>query len=265
MQMLTSVQNPMVKQLAGLKEKKRREATGLVLIEGVRFVEEALQAGTEIVQVVYSPRLTEGERGRQLLESVTRAKVSVLAVSEKVLAHVVDTGTPQGIAAAVRVPQVSLEQTASDFLLVVDGVQDPGNLGTIIRTALAAGAGGVVCTKGTVDAFNPKTLRSTMGAVFKLPVIQGIAGDQLIEWLACRKISLVVADAAGEEMYYEAELNPPLALVIGNEGQGPSRLMLQRATRRVRIPLRGGVESLNAAVAAALLLFESARQAASRS
>jgi len=263
-EMLTSVQNPLVKQLAGLKEKKGRDGTGLFLIEGVRFVEEALGAGAEIVQVVYSPRLTQGERGCRLLESFGKVKIPVLSVSEKVLAHVADTETPQGIAAAVRIPQVSLDKLNGELFLIVDEVQDPGNLGSIIRSSLAAGAGGVVCTRGTVDAYNPKTLRSTMGAVFGLPVVQGIMVEELLQWLSERWIPLVVADSAGDNIYYESKLIPPLALVIGNEGQGPNRLMLENAALKIRIPLYGRVESLNAAVAAALLLFESARQAASR-
>ncbi len=261
-EMLTSVQNPLVKQLAGLKEKKVRDATGMFLIEGVRFVEEALQAGVALRQVVYSPGLLGGERGQALLAELLKTAAPVQPVSDKVLAHIADTGSPQGIVAALDIPSVrlgDLPQEAS-FFLVVDGIQDPGNLGTLIRSAVASGAAGVVCTRGTVDTFNPKTLRSTMGAVFKLPLVQGVGRGETVGYLREMEIPLVVADAAGEEVYFRSDLRPPLAIVIGNEGQGPGGEFLAAAARRVSIPMQGGVESLNAAVAGSLLLFESARQ-----
>ncbi len=262
--MLTSVQNPLVRQIASLKDKKGREAAGLFLVEGIRFVEEALGAGTKVIQVLYSPRLLETERGIRLTELAAKHKVPLQPVSDKVLAHAADTDSPQGVVAAVRFPQGSLQslQDPNPLLVVVDGVQDPGNLGTIIRTALAAGASGVICTKGTADLYNPKTLRSTMGAIFKIPCVQGVACDELVDWLGEKKIPLLVADARGEEVYYKTRLLTPLAVAIGSEGHGLGEFILKKATWRVRIPLAGGVESLNAAVAAAVLLFESARQSA---
>ncbi len=263
-EMLTSVQNTLVRQTASLKDKKGRDATGLFLVEGIRLVEEALAAGAEVVLLMYAAKLTQSERGKQLLEQAIRARVSVHPVSDKVLAHVADTQTPQGVIAAIRIPKVCLAEfpRKEPLMVVVDGVQDPGNLGTIIRTALAAGAAGVTTTKGTVDLYNPKTLRSTMGAVFALPVVQGLDAGELAAWLQINGIPLAVADAKGDDIYYETCLLPPLAIVIGNEGSGPSAELMAQAGRKVRIPLDGGVESLNAAVAAALLLFESNRQRA---
>jgi RNA methyltransferase, TrmH family len=263
-ELLTSIQNPLVRQVASLKDKKGRDGTGLFMVEGIRFVEEAFEAGAEVCLIMYSPKLGESERGEELLELAARRKVSLHPVSDKVLAHVVDTQTPQGIIAAVRIPKVSLTDLPMQqaLIVIVDGVQDPGNLGTIVRTALAAGASGVVTTKGTVDLFNPKTLRSTMGGVFALPVVQGLDIQDLIEWLEGNAIPMAVADAKGEAVYYTTSLLPPIALVIGNEGSGPSAELLGKADLKVSIPLSGGVESLNAAVAAALLLFESSRQRA---
>ncbi len=261
-EMLTSVQNPLVKQLSGLKEKKIRDVTRMFLIEGVRFVEEALQAGISLRQVMYSPGLLESERGEALLADVMKTSAPVQPVSDKVLAHISDTESPQGVLAALDIPALALEGLKQElpFFLVVDGIQDPGNLGTLIRSALASGAKGIICTRGTVDLFNPKTLRSTMGAVFKIPLVNNVDQGEAISWLREKQIPVAVADAAGKEVYYCSVLTPPLAIVIGNEGQGPSEEFRAAAARRVSIPLQGGVESLNAAVAGSLLLFESARQ-----
>lgn len=263
-ELLTSIQNPLVRQVASLKDKKGRDGTGLFMVEGIRFVEEAFEAGAEVCLIMYSPKLGESMRGEALLELAARRKVSLHPVSDKVLAHVADTQTPQGIVAAVRIPQVSLADlpTQQALIVILDGVQDPGNLGTIVRTSLAAGASGVVTTKGTVDLFNPKTLRSTMGGVFALPVVQGLDSQDLLEWVEGNAIPMAVADARGEAVYYATNLLPPIALVIGNEGSGPSAELLGKADLKVSIPLSGGVESLNAAVATALLLFESCRQRA---
>ena len=260
--MLTSVQNPLVRQMAGLKDKKGREASGLFLVEGVRFVEEALESGVEVVQVMYSPALLHSERGQKLLAHAAGRKLGLHTVSDKVLGYIADTENPQGVVAAVRVLAHSLEslEVENPVLVVVDGVQDPGNLGTIIRTAVAAGAHAVLCTQGSVDIYNPKTMRSTMGAVFKIPCIQGLAHTDLVNWLKKREIPILIAEADGEEVYYSTDLLPPLAVVIGSEGSGPSEFIMGKATRRIRIPLSNEVESLNAAVAAALLLFESKRQ-----
>ncbi|MDA8442614.1 MAG: RNA methyltransferase [Peptococcaceae bacterium] len=265
-QMLTSIQNVMVRQLAGLKEKKGRDATGMFLVEGVRLVEEALQARVDIRQVVYSPKIYDTPRGRELMEAITKSKLISQLVSAKVLSHLTDTESPQGIAAAVRIPTVGLPEIKIDnkLLLVVDGVQDPGNLGTIVRTALAAGVGGIICTQGTVDLYNPKALRSTMGAVFKVPVVQNLSDIALDSWLGANGVPIVLADPNGEVAYYEADLTPPLAIVVGSEAHGPGEILRSRAGLRIRIPLSGGVESLNVAVAAALVLFESARQRSMR-
>lgn len=259
--MITSTQNPLIKELASLKEKKGRENTGLFLIEGVRFVEEALKAGAPVQQVLYASRLLDGDRGGALLQAVDAARIPAEEVSDKVLSFSSDTDNPQGIVAAVKIPKVGLGELQTEFLVVADGVQDPGNLGTIIRSALAAGTGGVICTQGTVDLYNPKTLRSTMGTVFTIPVVQGVSDVDLITWLKQRSIPLVAADISGAETYYRSKLVPPFALVIGNEGRGVSEYLLSNASRTVMIPLSGDAESLNAAVAASIILFEAARQA----
>lgn len=265
-QILTSVQNQLVKQLAGLKEKKGRDDTGLFLVEGIRFVEEALQSKAEIIHVVYSPRLLENDRGQVLLRNINKLGVPVQQVSAKVLSHIADTETPQGIAAAVRKLDRGLADVtfSNGLFIVLDEVQDPGNLGTIMRTALAAGACALICTVGTADIYNPKSLRSSMGAVFNLPFVQGVDLKGLASWLRDTQIRLLVADAQGEDVYFRANLRPPLAVAIGNEGRGVSDALVQLAAKRVRIPLQGGVESLNAGVAAALLMFESARQMAEK-
>ncbi|WP_135554021.1 TrmH family RNA methyltransferase [Paenibacillus cymbidii] len=255
--MLTSVANPRVKQWSELLTKRGRDKTGKFLLEGVHLIEEAKQAGHPLETLLF-----DAEKG--LPESLAGAAAQVVPVSAAVLAKCSDTQTPQGvIAIAAKLPPLSGEQLAGaggrQLVVVVDGVQDPGNLGTIIRSADAVAASAVLLGPGTVDLYNPKTIRATMGSLFHLHIGQG----ELLPWLAhaaAAGAQVVGTSLAARQSCYELDLTQSTWLVFGSEGAGVSPQVEAHVTQRAIIPMPGRAESLNVAMAATVLLFEAARQ-----
>lgn len=247
-----------------LRRRRGRERRGLALAEGVRLVEEALASAITIRGVVVSPALEATIRGNALKAALLAKGVPVEAVTEPVLDELADTEHPQGIVAVVE-PK---EWTLADIpllpgvtALVLDGVQDPGNVGTMLRTALGLGAAGLIALKGTADLTNPKVLRGSMGASFRLPAVPA-APEELVAWARLQRAQLWVADAAGESpgrLPQRTAQRPPILLVVGNEGAGVSPVMDAAADRRIGITLAPGAESLNVAVAAGILLHEVTR------
>ncbi len=255
---ITSVSNPRIKQLRSLlANRKDRRRERLFVIEGVRLVEEALRAGARIVTLVYDPEhLRASERGQALLEQVRDVRGAYVATPE-VIAAVSDTVTPQGIVAAVGWPE--LEARRGGIQLVLDAVQDPGNVGTLLRSAEATGVTEVFCTSGTADVYSPKVVRAAMGAHFRLPLRQDLHWDELGDLLGPAD-NIYVADTEGRMPYYAADWRQPSVLVIGNEANGASDEARAHATKSIMIPMADEVESLNAAVAGSVILFEAARQ-----
>jgi len=247
-----------------LGRRRGRERRGLALAEGVRLVEEAVAAGVEVRGAAVSPALEATIRGKALKSGLSSAGVRLEEVSEPELEALADTEQPQGIVAVIRPRVWELEQIATppgSVLLVLDAVQDPGNVGTMLRTAFGLGAAGVVALKGTAELTSPKVLRGSMGAVFRLPAVAA-DGDTLFAWTAARGVELWVAAADGEPVgrsLPRRDRRPPLAVVVGNEGAGVGPALSAAARRRVAIPLAPGAESLNVAVAAGILLYEVTR------
>ena len=255
---IVSLQNPRVKLWAQLLDKKGRDRQGAYLIEGIHLVQEALRWNAAVEAVVVS----EARGLPPEIERELPAGIDCVAVSEQVLVKISDTQTPQPVMAVVRKQTGSAEQLleATDGLVVVcDGVQDPGNLGTIIRSADAVGATGVVLGKGTVDVYNPKTVRSTMGSLFHLPVMEAEL-PTLLEKAKGRGVQIVNASLQATKSCYEADFTGPTWFIVGNEGSGVSAPVAAAADKQVRIPMKGPSESLNVAMAATVLLFEAMRQ-----
>lgn len=239
----------------GLGRRKVREREGLFLAEGVRVMEELVAAGPAVRLVLASPSLEETERGRALLAALD-AVTEVRRVDEGTLSRLAATETPQGVLAVAEVPVVELEAvelTGARTALVLDGVQDPGNAGTLIRTAAAMGPAPVVCLAGTVDPWNPKTVRAAAGASFHTPVVHA-APDAFLAWRERAGVALLGAEADGEP-FEPGRWPGPVALVVGNEGAGLSPAIAGALDARVAVPMRGGVESLNVGIAAAILLY----------
>jgi len=247
-----------------LHRRRGRERRGLALAEGVRLVEEALAGGIEIRGVAVSATLESTTRGNSLKAALAGRGIRLEDVSESELEALANTDHPQGVIAVIqprRWSWVDLHLLSGTTLLVLDGVQDPGNVGTMLRTALGFGAAGVVALKATADLTNPKVLRSAMGASFNLPTVAATA-EEFVAWSRLQRSEIWVADAAGERIEQLPGSSPeraPVALVLGNEGAGVSPALELAAGRRVAIPLARGVESLNVAVAAGILLYEVTR------
>ncbi|MHB8984823.1 MAG: TrmH family RNA methyltransferase [Eubacteriales bacterium] len=260
---VTGRQNQRLKLLRRLENRKHREKEGLFLAEGIRFVEEALSSGWPVEFLACTEKTAVSPRGELLLQSARSGNIPVLEVDEKLFAGLSDTITPQGVLAVVR----QKRQDCTDLifsgrvplLLIVDGVQDPGNLGTIVRTADAAGAGGVLLLKGTVDLYNPKVLRSTMGSIFHVPIVQNLETNQALDVLAAAGAKLFAGLPRAARSLYEVDLRGPAAFLLGSEARGPGNLAGLNV-ESISIPLPGRAESLNVAVAAGVLLFEALRQ-----
>jgi RNA methyltransferase, TrmH family len=255
---VVSAQNQHLKYYRSLGKKKIREASGLLPLEGFRLVGDALQSGAEPQAVM----LREGLRFadfpflRTLSESIP-----VITVEARLFDRTAFTESPQGILALVKKPVYTLDDVLAapqPLVLVADGIQDPGNLGTMLRSAAAAGATGAVLLPGTVDAANPKVLRAAMGATFVLPVAE-CEREELLALLKARGIRLVSTGAAGAVNYDCFDWHAASAVVVGNEGAGISDLLAEAAHASVSIPMSSGVESLNAAIAVSVILFEAAR------
>jgi RNA methyltransferase, TrmH family len=246
-----------------LRRRKGRERRGLALAEGVRLVEEALAAGVPVRGAVVSPALEGTPRGKTLKSTLAERGIRLVEVGTGELDELSDTEQPQGIVAVIEPREWSLVEVAiapGSVVLVLDAVQDPGNVGTMLRTALALGAAGLVALKGTAELTNPKVLRGSMGALFRLPSV-ATTPEEFLSWRAERGLELWIAAADGEPLRRSSDSSrrPGLALVVGNEGAGVSPPLGAAASRRVAIPLAPGVESLNVAVAAGILLYEVTR------
>jgi TrmH family RNA methyltransferase len=256
---IQSLNNPRVKQWAQLLDKKGRDKQGAFLIEGAHLVKEAFLSGAEVETVLVS-----AERGMPAeVEPLVPPDAECVIVSEQVLAKCSDAQTPQPVAAVVRKSRHEAErlfEEPNSLVAVIDGVQDPGNLGTIIRSADAVGATGVVLGKGTVDLYNPKTVRSTMGSLFHLPVAEGADLPQLLEKARSHGIRLINTSLEASQSCYEADFTGSVWFVFGNEGKGVSSEIAALINEHMIIPMPGKAESLNVAMAATVLLFEAMRQ-----
>lgn len=262
---LLSRQNPRIKYLRRLENRRFREQEGVFLVEGVRFVEEAINSSWPVEMVVYSKKTGESTRGKAVLESAAGRHAELVEAEESLIKELSLTDTPQGIIALVRQRRADLEDIRlSDrpaLLVLVDGVQDPGNLGTIVRTAHAAGSDGVILLKGTADIYNPKALRATMGSVFHIPVIQGnLTAGQVMPYFERWGVKTVAGDIRSKKIVYESDLTVPCALVVGSEASGVSAEIAALVTERVLIPMPGRMESLNVAISSIILLYEAVRQ-----
>jgi len=263
---IRSRENKHLKMAFALQNKKARDESGLTLLEGVRLVGDALQQDALVETVLFSSRLLLRPGGPELLRLAEGKAGDVLEVDPALLERVSGTETGQGVAALARVRRhevtalVDAAARGQGILVLLEAVQDPGNVGAIVRSAAAQGAAGVVAGPGTADPWSPKTVRASMGAVFRVPV--ACSGDwEGVLSLCSARLQVLLADvAATATPPWECTLTQATALVLGNEGSGPSATSARLATGRVRIPMPGGTESLNVAMSASILLYEAQRQ-----
>jgi RNA methyltransferase, TrmH family len=252
--MITSGQNSKIKLVRALlgRAKERRDANAFV-IEGVRLVEEAANGDWRFEIVLYDQSLSE--RGNSLVERLISRGVEVEEVSQNLMKSLSETEIPQGVLAVLKVSSLPVSQSP-DFILIPDQIRDPGNLGTLLRTAAAAGVQAVLLPPETTDAFAPKVVRAGMGAHFRLP-IHPMTWDEIK--VQTKGLQIFLADMDGQSCW-KTDFRQPLALIIGGEAEGASEEARKLATQKISIPMAGHVESLNAGVAGSVLMFEVVRQ-----
>ena len=239
--------------------RKGREHRGLTLAEGIRLVEEALDSGIAIRHVLSSLELESTPRGRRLKAKVELRRIPIEGMTEREFDELAATQHPQGVLAVIKPRRWTLDEVRVERgkpALVLDAVQDPGNVGTMIRTAWGLGAAGVIALSGTAELANPKVLRASMGGLFKMPCAVATEAE-LREWADRLGVRVLLAETGAPLPQAQPE---PTALVVGNEGAGISPSLAQWAAGKVGIPLRGGAESLNVAIAAGILLYEVTRE-----
>jgi RNA methyltransferase, TrmH family len=252
--------NLLYKRLRALKD--RGTSGELCLLEGPTLVEEALGAGVVIAEIAASPRARARPRGRAVLATLGARGVPIRWLHEDLLAALSEAETTQGLLALARRPSYDAARLleGTPLVVVAVGVQNPGNLGGLLRTAEAAGATGAYLAEGCADPLSWKALRGAMGSAFRLPHLRRLSATAVFDRLEARGVTVLATAADGETRYDEADLASPVALVLGAEGAGLPEALARRASARLRIPMAPSVESLNVGVAAGLVLFEAARQ-----
>ncbi|MCD6577101.1 MAG: RNA methyltransferase [Anaerolineaceae bacterium] len=258
--MITSIKNTKIKIIRGLlNAKKHREQTHTMVVEGVRLAEETLKANAAIHFCLYCDRISE--RGKKVVRQIQALSYDTEKVSADLMDRISDTKNSQGVLLAVPYPEVPLQKNV-DPVIVLDGIRDPGNLGTILRTAAAMNIGVALLTPGTTDPFSPKVMRAAMGAQFHLPI--QYMGAQDIQSF-CKSIngielSILIADSSSPKICWKADLSKPVCIVIGNEAEGVSTDIREIAEESISIPMGSLTESFNAAIAASILMYEINRQ-----
>ncbi|MBT2681908.1 RNA methyltransferase [Bacillus sp. ISL-35] len=245
MKYIQSDKNPQVKQWKKLKTRKERDKTGMFLVEGFHLVEEALTRKDDVEEIILSEKT-------ELPPGLDYGSVPVTVVTDDISKQLADTETTQGIFAVCRQPKQT--HTTGKTYLLIDSVQDPGNLGTMIRTADAAGIDMVIVGKGSVDMYNPKVLRSAQGSHFHLPVLSGDLSEWIVK-LSADHIPVFGTALENGVVFTEADTRETFALLVGNEGSGVNKELLTKTTQNLYIPIYGQSESLNVAVAAGILLY----------
>ncbi len=259
---ITSASNPKIKEGLDIKNKRSKYKHAAFIIEGPHLVETALASGNKINTVFFTDSFRAKKDRQRILREIAKKTGEIFEVTEQIMNKLANTETPQGIIATVSYDIKNLEEIrfkSVPLIMAVDRVQEPGNLGTIIRTSDAAGADAVVILKGTCDAFMQKTIRATAGSIFNIPIIY-TGTDKFIEWLKSNGIILIATALDSDKSIFDSDLKKPIAFVFGNEAHGVSNEIKRKADLILKIPIYGKAESLNVSASAAVCLYEAVRQ-----
>ena len=259
MQIISSKENEFIKHIKKLKDKKYRDINKEFIVEGIKLIKEAIEEKAEIKQIVICDNCQNNDIiPKELMYEI--AKYECIYVTEKIFSSITDVNTPQGILAIIgRNNEETQIDYTQDIIIALDDIQDPGNLGTILRTIDSIGLNQILVSKGTADSYNPKVVRSTMGAIFRVKIIECEDLEKTLKEVKKQKYELVITSLQTKNSIYDIEYNKKV-IVIGNEGNGVSKKIQDMADVKVKIPMIGKTESLNASVATGIVLYEYVRQ-----
>lgn len=261
--LISSSSNPLIKRIRALSERKHRRREGVFFVEGLQPVWQAVEAGATIETFVVAPELLLSEPAQQMIAEQETQGVRVARVTRAIFTSLSEREGPTGLAAIVRAQTVKLEDLSVQPgapLVVLHEVGNPGNLGTIIRTADAAGAGGIILLGDTTDPFAPAAVKASMGSLFAVPIAHLADPEQFFSWATAQGVAIVTTSARATTTHWSANYPRPLALLLGSEGTGLPAELLARGDLQVKIPMSGTARSLNLAVATGILLYEVRRQ-----
>lgn len=259
---ITSSKNPLIKEVKSLYKKKERKKLGLFIIEGIKIIEEVIDRDYCFKSIIYTDSLLDNKDGNKFFSKIKNMK-NLIHVPENIFKEISDTENPQGILALVYIKSSKIEDLnveENNFLLYLDEVQDPGNMGTIIRTADAFNIDGIILRDGCVDPYNPKVVRATMGSIFRIPLYFVDDGVGEIEKLKQRGMRVYSSSLEDSLDIGEVDFSGKSIVVIGNESNGVSREIYDISDSLIKIPMPGGSESLNAGVAASIIMYEAMKQ-----
>lgn len=254
---ITSLQNPLIKDIRSLDRKKDRWEKQLFIIEGIKLIQEALASGLDLKYILYSEKLLTTNEGTKFYEDI-KDEENLLKVSNQVFREISNTESPQGVIGVGKFDIREIEEITKNeksLFIYLDGIQDPGNMGTIIRSGDAFNIGGIILGGGCVDPYNPKVVRSTMGSIFRLPLYFCNNSLEFINKMRKSNFNIISSDLDGNPLSKEL-LREKSIVIIGNEARGVDKDLLQISNIRVRIPMPGKAESLNAGVAASIIMYE---------
>jgi TrmH family RNA methyltransferase len=260
--LLTSTANPRVKAAVALRDRRERDRTGLTVVDGAREVRRGLEGGATVVEAFICEPLMADADARAVLDRLGVTGAPVHSVSESVFARISFGERAEGVVAIVRIPSLDLAQLVlpdDPLVVVVEGVEKPGNVGAVLRSADGAGADAVVAADARTDLFNPNAIRSSLGTAFSMPMAAASTTDTL-GWLRANSLRIVAARVDAERLYTDADLSGPLAIALGAESDGLSAAWSGQSIEAVRLPMAGIADSLNVSATAAVLLYEARRQ-----
>ena len=259
MQVISSKENELIKHIKKLKDKKERDLSNEYIIEGIKLIQEAIQEKAKIKQIIICEECEKAEAiPKEIMYEI--ARYECIYISKKLYNYLTEVKTPQGILAVIEKEsnERNIDYT-QEIIVALDGIQDPGNLGTILRTVDSIGLTQILVSKDTADSFNPKVVRSTMGAIFRVKVIECEDLEKTLKEIKKHKFEIVVTSLQTKNSIYDIDYNKKV-IVIGNEANGVQEKIQQLSDKKVKIPMLGKTESLNASVATGIILYEYVRQ-----
>jgi len=260
--MITSIQNPRVKDAVRLRDRRHREKQQRILIDGARELRRAIAAGVTLVEAFVCESLCTSEDARQLLQRLPDTKTEILPVNDGVFEKLAFGQRAEGVLGVAEMPHPTLESLAvpkNAVVAVLEGVEKPGNVGAVLRSADAAGVSAVILADPRTDLYNPNTIRASLGTIFSMPVCEAASSD-VLQWLRANHFSIFAARVDGSLPYTEVDYRGPSAIVLGSEAEGLSSAWTGKDIQAVRLPMLGAADSLNVSVTAAVLFYEALRQ-----